>query len=84
MTTTAHTAGEGVAGPESAGAELLDIRTVAERLGCSPRHVRRLAERGAMPAPVKLGGLVRWRADDIRRWVADGCPRVRDWKRSAR
>ncbi|QNN24941.1 helix-turn-helix domain-containing protein [Planctomycetales bacterium ZRK34] len=27
-----------------------------------------------VPAPVHLGGSVRWRTDDLRRWVAAGCP----------
>jgi hypothetical protein len=31
--------------------ELLDAQAVAEMLSCSARHVRRLADRGAMPRP---------------------------------
>ncbi|MDA0917966.1 MAG: helix-turn-helix domain-containing protein [Planctomycetota bacterium] len=54
---------------------LLSVDEVSTYLTCSTRHVRRLADAGAMPRPVKLGTLVRWRRVDIERWVADGCPR---------
>ena len=40
--------------------DLMDIRAVGEFLKCSRRHVFRLAEIGAIPAPLKLGRLVRW------------------------
>ena len=53
---------------------LLDIHSVAKLLGCSPRHVRRLADTGRMPRPVKLGALVRWSRQEIEDWIAQGCP----------
>jgi predicted DNA-binding transcriptional regulator AlpA len=40
-------------------AALLDVRAVATLLDCSPRHVYRLADAGRMPAPVRIGALVR-------------------------
>jgi excisionase family DNA binding protein len=40
--------------------KLWDVDQVSEALNCSTRHVYRLAEAGKMPAPVKLGALVRW------------------------
>jgi excisionase family DNA binding protein len=55
---------------------LIDIRAVAKLLGCSPRHVNRLAEAGAMPAPLRLGALVRWSAQTVQEWIEAGCPRV--------
>lgn len=57
--------------------QLLDVRAVAALLGCSPRHVYRLADAGKMPAPVRLGALVRWSRQAIEAWIADGCPPVR-------
>jgi prophage regulatory protein len=57
--------------------ELLDTRQVAALLGCSPRTVRRLADAGAMPPPVKLGGLIRWPRKVVAEWIDSGCPRVR-------
>jgi excisionase family DNA binding protein len=54
-------------------AALLDVRDVAARLNCSPRHVYRMADGGQMPAPVRLGALVRWRRQDLDAWLAGGC-----------
>ena len=49
---------------------LLNVTAVSEMLGCSPRHVYRLSDAGRMPAPVKLGSLVRWSASAIRDWMS--------------
>lgn len=56
---------------------LLTVREVATMLGCSPRHIYRLADAGRMPGPLRLGVLVRWDRSTIESWVGDGCPRVR-------
>jgi excisionase family DNA binding protein len=56
-----------------ATAQLLDVQAVAALLDCSPRHVYRLADAGRMPAPVRLGALVRWRRQDLDAWLAAGC-----------
>jgi excisionase family DNA binding protein len=53
---------------------LLDVHSVAKLLGCSSRHVRRLADAGKMPRPVNLGALVRWNRQEIEDWIAQGCP----------
>lgn len=66
--------GEGNAVPPEAAAELLKVNKVAGLIGISPRTVYRLADAGKMPRPVKLGTLVRWRADELRDWVDGGCP----------
>ena len=60
--------------PAAASAKLLDVRAVAKMLGCSSRHVYRLSDGGKMPAPVKLGSLVRWSATAIRERIDQGCP----------
>jgi excisionase family DNA binding protein len=52
---------------------LLDVRAVARLLDCSVRHVYRLSEMGLMPAPIKLGTLVRWSRRAIDEWIATGC-----------
>ena len=54
--------------------ELIDIDNLATRLGCSTRHVRRLAAGGRIPRPIKLGALLRWLKTDIDQWMAAGCP----------
>lgn len=60
-----------------ASTKLLDVQAVAEMLGCSPRTVYRLSDAGRMPAPVKLGSLVRWSKTAIEQWIAAGCPSCR-------
>jgi excisionase family DNA binding protein len=56
---------------------LLDVQAVAKMLDCSPRHVYRLSDAGRMPAPVKLGSLVRWSRRAIEEWIAAGCKTCR-------
>ena len=56
---------------------LLDVRAVAKLLSCSVRHVYRLADGGRMPAPLKLGALVRWSRQVIEEWLRAGCPAMR-------
>jgi len=50
---------------------------VAARLGCSARHVYRMADMGVMPWGFKLGFLRRWDADEIESWIAGGAKPVR-------
>ena len=57
---------------------LIDVQSVAELLNCSTRHVYRLANRGHIPRPVKLGALVRWNRAVIESWIAEGCPFCRE------
>ncbi len=66
-----------VLSPADVSAKLLDVQAVAKLLGCSARHVYRMSDSGRMPAPVKLGALVRWSASAIRVWIDQGCPPVR-------
>ena len=60
--------------PASGQAKLLHVGAVAELLACSTRHVNRLADAGRMPAPIRLGALVRWQRAAIDEWIAAGCP----------
>jgi predicted DNA-binding transcriptional regulator AlpA len=57
---------------------LIDVRAEARLLGCSTRHVFRMSDGGAMPAPIKLGALVRWSLQAIQQWIDAGCPRCRE------
>ncbi len=66
------------------GSQLLDVEQVAEMLNCSTRHVYRLSDRGRMPRPVKLGGIVRWSKAELKSWLEAGCPDMRDRKRRER
>jgi excisionase family DNA binding protein len=62
--------------PSGAGI-LLDVNQVGGLLGCSARHVYRMADLGKMPGPVRIGALVRWRRPDLLEWINAGCPAVR-------
>jgi len=66
-----------VLSPADASAKLFDVQAVAELLDCSQRHIYRLSDAGRMPAPVKLGALVRWSKSAIEEWIAAGCPSCR-------
>ena len=79
MTTKPTTTGERIAGqsPPPVESALLDVEQVAALLRCSARHVYRLADSAQMPMPVKLGALVRWRRDEIDRWIFERCPSCR-------
>src|SRR4051812_1010982 len=44
-----------------------------ELCNASRRHLKRMIAAGAMPAPITVGGLVRFRAAEIESWVAGGC-----------
>jgi predicted DNA-binding transcriptional regulator AlpA len=49
---------------------LLNVDDLAEIFGVSRRTVFRLRSRGAIPAPLGIGGtLLRWRTCDIQRWL---------------
>ena len=68
-------------GPQRMAGEpspMLDVRAVAAMLGCSQRHVYRLADAGRMPRPLKLGALCRWPRKTILEWIDSGCPRCRE------
>jgi excisionase family DNA binding protein len=53
---------------------LLTAAEVAKELRVSIRHVRRLADAGEMPRPLRLGRVVRWSEAELIRWIAGGCP----------
>ena len=60
-----------------------DVDAIAERLDCSARHVRRMADAGLMPRPVHVGRLVRFRLrtgdpkTGVLDWIEAGCPNCR-------
>lgn len=62
-------------------AMLLAVEDVAGLIGCSRRHVYRMADGRQMPAPVKVGALTRWRRDEIDRWISEGCKPLRRARR---
>jgi len=51
--------------------DLINIATLAERLGDSERHIRRLVAERRIPF-LKLGRFVRFDSAEIIRWLDDG------------
>jgi predicted DNA-binding transcriptional regulator AlpA len=52
---------------------LITAADVAAMLKVSVRTLWRLRSAGQIPEPVRLGGAVRWRLDEIKKWIAGGC-----------
>ena len=53
---------------------MLTAADVADMLACSTKTIYRLVDRGAIPRPVRLGGMLRWHRPRLEQWIADGCP----------
>jgi excisionase family DNA binding protein len=51
--------------------QLIDMSTLAERLGDSPRHIRRLVAERRIPY-IKVGRHVRFDPTDITAWLESG------------
>ena len=66
------------------GRAMFSVEDLAQRFDCSPKHVRRMAETGRIPPPIKLGNLVRWRVGAIEQWESEGCPNYRNASKKAR
>jgi predicted DNA-binding transcriptional regulator AlpA len=64
--------------PEDGGL-LIDTKTLAKLLDVSPRHLIRLLDLKAVPEPIRLGRLIRWRIGEIVEWIEADCPPQRAW-----
>jgi len=53
---------------------LLRAQELARLLSISLRTLWRLHSAGSLPRPMRLGAAVRWRADEVKQWIAAGCP----------
>jgi predicted DNA-binding transcriptional regulator AlpA len=62
--------------------EILAItaRDLAEMLGLSVRQIWRLNSAGKLPKPLKIGGSVRWKRQEVMNWFDAGCPDRRTWE----
>ena len=59
---------------------LLSSDDLAHLLRISKRTVWRRRSDGSLPAAVPFGRFVRWRRDEIERWIAADCPTQSEWK----
>jgi excisionase family DNA binding protein len=58
---------------------LINDHQAAALAGISRGTWCRLRAAGKLPLAIKLGGSVRWRRDEIERWIAAGCPCAAEW-----
>jgi len=54
---------------------LVTAQEVARLLNVSTRSLWRMRSAGDIPSPIKLGSAVRWRLDEVKAWIANGCPK---------
>jgi len=59
---------------------LLTAKLAAAACGKSLRTWRSWDAAGWIPRPVRIGRSVLWRADELREWIAAGCPRRGEWE----
>lgn len=63
------------------GAKLLTAKALARCLSVSVRQTHRMNRAGLVPAPLRIGGCVRWREDEISRWLQCGAPVRAEWEK---
>jgi len=54
--------------------QLINAKTLGRLLALSKRQIFRLNSCGKIPAPIRIGGSVRWSAAEISAWLAAGAP----------
>ncbi len=55
--------------------ELLTTKPAAELTSCGERTLWRWGRSGIAPAPVRIGGTVRYDRETYLQWIREGCPR---------
>src|SRR5262249_31210835 len=62
------------------GLLLVTARQAASMCGKSLRTWRTWDAAGWIPRPIRIGRSTLWRADELRDWIATGCPRRAEWE----
>ena len=66
---------------ENRTCQLWDAKTFGQRLSLSKRQIFRLDSCGKLgPAKLRIGGAVRWSAQECSDWLAAGAPDRRTWE----
>ena len=55
---------------------LITAAELAHMLQISVRTLWRLRSAGQLINPIRIGGNTRWRLDEVREWIAAGCPQT--------
>jgi len=54
--------------------QLVAAKALAKILSTSVRSIWRYRSSGRLPETVKIAGAIRWRQQDIDKWITMGCP----------
>lgn len=61
--------------------QLLSAKELAKMLSLSKRQIHRLNSCHRLPAPIRIGGSIRWDLErDIKPWLATGAPDRKSWE----
>lgn len=58
---------------------LWTVKDLANSLGVSESHIYRMMNKGKLPRPLRIGGVVRWSVAEIKSWIAAGLPNMLRW-----
>ena len=58
---------------------VVDANGLAVLISAKLRTVRAYDASGKIPSPVRIGGKVLWRVEEIKRWLAAGAPSREVW-----
>lgn len=61
--------------PDNDSPLLVPVRTVAKLMQVSTRTVWRMLSAGDLIEPRRIGGIVRWHLEELKAWIARGCPK---------
>ena len=59
---------------------LLTAKTLGQMLSLSKRQIFRLNSCGKIPAPIRIGGSVRWIESEIVEFIKAGAPDRKSWE----
>ena len=60
--------------------QLLTAKQLGAKLNLSKRQIFRLNSSGKLPAPIRIGGSVRWAESTIAAWLKVGAPDRKTWE----
>jgi len=53
---------------------LITAEEFADLMQVSVRSIWRLRSAREIPEPLRIGGNIRWRREEVRQWIESGCP----------
>lgn len=53
---------------------LITAEEFADLMQVSVRSIWRLRSAREIPEPLRIGGNIRWRREEVRQWIEAGCP----------